>query len=122
MLQTCSTYIEAGAAGVLSRNTAPTQLVETLFAVATGGNIGPTPRAVAPSALPDQPLSERETQVLRYVARGLTHGQIATRLGISSHTVDTYIKRVRAKLGVRNKAELTRVALLGALGQEPMPS
>src|SRR3712207_8718729 len=38
---------------------------------------------------------------------------ISTRLGISRHTVDSYVKRIRAKLGVGNKAELTRVALLG---------
>ncbi|MFY1691159.1 response regulator transcription factor [Plantactinospora sp. WMMB782] len=60
-----------------------------------------------------QQLSEREEQVLRQISRGLTHGQIATRLGISQHTVDTYVKRIRAKLGAGNKAELTRAALLG---------
>ena len=64
----------------------------------------------------NQHLSEREEQVLRQIAHGLTHGQIATRLGISPHTVDTYVKRIRAKLGVGNKAELTRVALLGHIG------
>ena len=63
----------------------------------------------------NQHLSEREEQVLRQIARGLTHGQIATRLGISPHTVDTYVKRIRAKLEVGNKAELTRAALLGRL-------
>jgi len=60
-------------------------------------------------------LSGRELQVLRQISRGLTHGQIATRLGISPHTVDTYVKRIRAKLGVGNKAELTRIALDGRL-------
>ncbi|MFC7585743.1 response regulator transcription factor [Nonomuraea antimicrobica] len=51
--------------------------------------------------------------MLRRISQGLTHGQIATRLGISRHTVDTYVKRIRAKLGAGNKAELTRAALLG---------
>ncbi|MEU3454982.1 response regulator transcription factor [Micromonospora sp. NPDC006766] len=60
------------------------------------------------------PLSLREGQVLRQVSRGLTHGQIARALGISQHTVDTYVKRVRLKLGLGNKAELTRAALAGA--------
>ena len=40
---------------------------------------------------------------------------MAARLGISPHTVDTYVKRIRVKLGVGNKAELTRAALLGQL-------
>ncbi|MBC6446018.1 helix-turn-helix transcriptional regulator [Actinokineospora xionganensis] len=56
-------------------------------------------------------LSSREIDVLKLVARGLTHGQIGRNIGISRHTVDTYIKRIRAKLSVGNKAELTRAAL-----------
>jgi DNA-binding CsgD family transcriptional regulator len=57
-------------------------------------------------------LSPREIEVLRYIASGLTHTQIATRLGISRHTVDTYVKRARSKLQLGNKAELTRAAIL----------
>ncbi|MFK4100726.1 response regulator transcription factor [Streptomyces sp. NPDC019531] len=56
-------------------------------------------------------LSLRERQVLQHVATGLTHIQTAHRLGISPHTVDTYIRRIRAKLGLGNKAQLTRAAL-----------
>jgi DNA-binding NarL/FixJ family response regulator len=57
-------------------------------------------------------LSPREYQVLQYIALGRTHDQIARRLGISRHTVDTYVKRIRRKLQLGNKAELTRAALL----------
>jgi DNA-binding NarL/FixJ family response regulator len=57
-------------------------------------------------------LSRREYQVLQYIALGRTHDQIARRLGISRHTVDTYVKRIRGKLQLGNKAELTRAALL----------
>jgi DNA-binding NarL/FixJ family response regulator len=56
-------------------------------------------------------LSAREYQVLQQIARGLTHSQIARRLQISQHTVDTYVKRIRGKLDVGNKAELTRAAV-----------
>jgi len=55
-------------------------------------------------------LSPREQQVLRFIASGMTHGQVARRIGISQHTVDTYVKRVRSKFGIGNKAELTRIA------------
>lgn len=61
----------------------------------------------------DQPkvhLSEREFQVLDLIASGFTHAQAARRLGISQHTVDTYVKRLRAKLGPGNKAHLVRMA------------
>lgn len=63
-----------------------------------------------------KPLSWREREVLREISRGLTHGQIARRLGISRHTVDTYVKRVRAKVGMVNKAQLTRIAMSGSVG------
>lgn len=56
-------------------------------------------------------LSARERQVLRLIADGLTQDQTARRLGISRHTVDTYVKRVRGKLGLGNKAELVRAAM-----------
>ncbi|HWH00130.1 MAG TPA: helix-turn-helix transcriptional regulator [Pilimelia sp.] len=58
-----------------------------------------------------QALSGRERQVLGCIANGFTHHQTARKLGISPHTVDTYIKRIRGKLGVGNKAELTRAAV-----------
>ncbi|MFI6893876.1 response regulator transcription factor [Streptomyces sp. NPDC050256] len=56
-------------------------------------------------------LSPREQEVLHFIASGMTHAQVARRIGISSHTVDTYVKRVRSKFSVGNKAELTRIAL-----------
>jgi DNA-binding NarL/FixJ family response regulator len=70
-------------------------------------------RVIGAPAEAEKALSDREEEVLRQISEGLTHGQIARRLGISRHTVDTYVKRVRAKLGVGNKAELTRAAVLG---------
>jgi DNA-binding CsgD family transcriptional regulator len=56
-------------------------------------------------------LAPREIETLRWIASGFTHAQIATRMGLSTATVDTYAKRIRAKLNVSNKAELTRVAI-----------
>jgi DNA-binding NarL/FixJ family response regulator len=56
-------------------------------------------------------LSGREEQALALIAQGYTHAQVATRMGISKATVNTYVERIRAKLQVGNKAELTRAAL-----------
>jgi DNA-binding NarL/FixJ family response regulator len=56
-------------------------------------------------------LSPREIETLRWIASGFTHAQIASRMGLSAATVDTYAKRIRAKLNVNNKAELTRMAI-----------
>ncbi|MFD3530998.1 response regulator transcription factor [Streptomyces sp. NPDC058664] len=56
-------------------------------------------------------LSPREREVLRHLVEGCTHDQAARRIGISQHTVDTYVKRIRSKLGAHNKAQLVRAAL-----------
>jgi DNA-binding NarL/FixJ family response regulator len=115
-------YLRAGASGVASKRESGERIVQAVQAVASGARVCPggrgDPPLVEPAEAPAHHLSEREKQVLRQIARGLTHGQIATRLAISPHTVDTYVKRIRAKLGVGNKAELTRAALLGRLVRE----
>ncbi|WP_424537102.1 LuxR C-terminal-related transcriptional regulator [Sphaerisporangium viridialbum] len=70
----------------------------------------------APQAQPAVKLSPREEQALDLIARGFTHAQAATRMGVSKATVDTYVERIRGKLQVGNKAELTRAALLRLRG------
>ncbi|WP_218060578.1 response regulator transcription factor [Micromonospora sediminicola] len=112
-------YLRAGASGVISKRESGERMVEAVRTVASGGCVRPEgcdgQAHVARAETVACHLSEREEQVLRQISRGLTHSQIATRLGISPHTVDTYVKRIRAKLGAGNKAELTRAALLGRL-------
>lgn len=114
-------YLRAGASGVVSKREPGDRIVDAVRAVTSGCLYCPgepqTPASAEHPDLPGYHLSEREKQVLRQISRGLTHGQIATRLGISPHTVDTYVKRIRAKLGVGNKAELTRAALLGRIAK-----
>jgi DNA-binding NarL/FixJ family response regulator len=56
-------------------------------------------------------LGAREVETLRWIARGFTQAQIANRMGLSQATVNTYAKRIRAKLKATNKAELTRMAI-----------
>jgi DNA-binding NarL/FixJ family response regulator len=110
-------YLAMGACGFISKEEDASELARTIRATAQ-------PVASAgPVALDDPPghvLSARERQVLHYIACGYTHGQAARRLGISPHTVDTYVKRIRAKLAVGNKAELTRAAMLGRYLQWPI--
>ena len=120
-------YLRAGASGVITKRATSERVVGAVHAVVRGVTTSPADEPDVGAETPDLSpgpadgdsvaslLSGRELQVLRQISRGLTHGQIATRLGISPHTVDTYVKRIRAKLGVGNKAELTRVALAGRL-------
>jgi DNA-binding NarL/FixJ family response regulator len=60
-------------------------------------------------------LAPREREALSLIAQGFTQAQAASRMGISPATIDTYIKRIRSKLGPGNKADLTRRAI--ELGQ-----
>jgi len=112
-------YLRAGASAVISKRSSGERIVQAVQAITSGAHQpvaeDERPSVAEPTDGPGCHLSEREEQVLSQISRGLTHGQIATRLGISPHTVDTYVKRIRAKLGAGNKAELTRAALLGRM-------
>lgn len=111
--------LKAGAAGYLTKASAPGQLVEAIRQV-TRGRKYITPELAqsiaesinAPSlASPHEELSDREFQTMRLIASGKTLSQIATQLSISPKTVSVYRARVLAKLQLSNNAELTRYAL-----------
>ncbi len=105
-------YLDAGAVAVLDEQD-PAEVVTATVRAAVAGALprGLPGAAGQPGA--DPTLSKRESQVLLHISLGLTHHQVANRLGISQHTVDTYVKRIRVKLGLGNKAELTRAAVRG---------
>ncbi|AGZ46039.1 Transcription factor [Actinoplanes friuliensis DSM 7358] len=100
----------AGARAYVHKGNSAERYVSTVHAAAAG-----LARAAAPD--PAGKLSPRERLVLTGIAGGRTHDQIARQLGISRHTVDTYVKRVRAKMNVGNKAELTRASMALGLGR-----
>ncbi|WP_079424096.1 MULTISPECIES: response regulator transcription factor [Streptomyces] len=56
-------------------------------------------------------LAPREQEALRHIAAGCTYLQAARHMGLSKHTVDAYLRRIRAKFGVNTTAELTRLAI-----------
>ena len=56
-------------------------------------------------------LTERETEILRYVAKGLTAKQIAARLSLSHRTVENHVQATFRKLQVANRVELARYAI-----------
>lgn len=115
--------VRAGACGYVTKLAAPPMLLAAVRTVAGGGfalssqladilqgELARVPAADAHEA--DTPaLSPREEEALDLIARGLTHAQAASRMGVSRATVDTYIERIRAKLHVGNKAELARAAI-----------
>jgi DNA-binding CsgD family transcriptional regulator len=68
-------------------------------------------RTHAPQPGEDAPLlTPREREVAELVAEGLTNGQIARRLNASERTAVSHLERIRAKLGVRSRTEIARLA------------
>ena len=72
----------------------------------TSAGAGPAGAGPAPAARPADPpdgLTQREAEILSLIARGLTNGEIAERLFLSSHTIKTHINRIFAKTGSRDR-------------------
>lgn len=117
--------LRAGAYGVVSRLADDEELLFAIAAVARGGlYLSPQLASSAlrelrrSAALPSPALAPREAEALRWLATGLTHGQVARRMALSEATVSTYVKRIKNKFNLGNKADLTRKAIeLGLLGE-----
>jgi len=106
--------IRAGAIGYLLKTTAADELCHAIRAAAAGQvqlapeaaqllmrEVRQTDRA-APEA---DPLTGRETDVLRLMARGLANKEIALSLGIGDKTVKTHVSNILAKLGVQSRTQ-----------------
>src|ERR1700733_3558997 len=77
-----------------------------------GGPLPHTPPPAAGDGTFVKPrLTERETEILRLVAKGLTYPQIAQRLTLSTRTVQNHVQNTLSKLQLHNKAQLVRYAL-----------
>lgn len=124
--------LEAGATGYLLKDALASGIVAEIRSLHAGGSpISPLiarrllrhfqPPA-APRPAPDIELSAREQQVLELITRGYSVAEIAEHLPVSPWTVQTYVRRVYEKLGVRSKAAAVnaahRLGLLGA-GERP---
>ena len=111
--------LRAGAAGYMTKETAPEELVKALRKLCAGGKYVSPGLAEqlawhldARSARPlHDGLSDREYQVLRLMASGLTATEIASELTLSVKTISTYRRRILDKMGLKNNAELTRYAV-----------
>ncbi len=110
--------LKAGASGYVLKTAADRDLVEAVRA-AMRGEPFLYPAAVtalirdylAREETPADPLSPRELQVLKLIAEAYTSDQIAPTLSISRRTVDRHRENILAKLGMRDRVELTRYAI-----------
>lgn len=117
--------LRAGAAGYLTKGSAPETIISAIRRIAAGGRH--ISRALAETLAleidpfrdkaPHELLSERETQVLRMLAGGQSIADIATQLCLSANTISTHKHRLMKKLGVGSNAELVRYALSAGLAE-----
>jgi two-component system response regulator NreC len=99
-----------GAVGHVLKEAADAELVTAVRLVASGERrVHPTLSA-APR-LQDDPLSDREREVLSLLALGHTNQEIADRLGVSVRTVEAHRARILTKLRLSTRAELVRYAI-----------
>jgi two-component system response regulator NreC len=102
----------AGAAGYVLKEASRTDLLRAIRTVAAGGRyLDPAIGGWAVNSGEDSVLTERELEVLRYVALGHTNADIAKRMYISARTVETHRANLQRKLGVSGRPELVRYAL-----------
>jgi DNA-binding NarL/FixJ family response regulator len=125
--------LRAGASGFLLKDTTPEKLLDAIRVVASGeALLAPTvtrrlieaftarlgePAFVTPAAL--ETLTDREREVLREVARGLSNTEIAERLHMSGATAKTHVSRLLMKLAARDRAQLVVIAYESGLARAP---
>jgi DNA-binding NarL/FixJ family response regulator len=117
--------LRAGAAGYMTKASAPDDLVKAIRKILKGGRyISETVADQLAFSLngdvtkpPHELLSDREYQVLCLIASGKTVGEIASQLSLSVPTISTYRTRILEKMNMRTNAELTHYAIQQKLVQ-----
>ncbi|QYJ04673.1 response regulator transcription factor [Nocardioides panacisoli] len=113
--------VKAGATGYLVKSASKGELLDAVRRVAAGDSVftpglaglvlGEFRRMNQPETPPGERLTERETEVLKMVAKGMSYKQIAERLVLSHRTVQNHVQNTLRKLQLHNRVELTRYAI-----------
>lgn len=118
--------LPVGVWGILSLEASAEELLSAVEALHNGLLVGePALMATLLSTAPgltqsqveplEEPLTERENEVLQLLAQGLANKQIAHQLGISEHTVKFHVSSIYAKLDATNRAEAVRQGIVTGL-------
>ena len=110
--------LRAGAAGYVTKNAPPDELLEAIARVAAGHTYiereiaeGLVFASIRESPDPLKDLSSRDLEILRQLAQGRTLSQIADTVGIGYKTAANNCSRIKARLGVTSTADLVRIAI-----------
>ncbi len=128
--------VKAGATGYLVKSASTAELIDAVRRTAAGEAVftaglaglvlGEYRRIAGVQPVPGGPiapaLTDRETEVLRFVAKGLSSRQIAERLVISHRTVQNHVQNTLTKLQLHNRVELTRYAIEQGLDSDSSPN
>jgi DNA-binding NarL/FixJ family response regulator len=115
--------LKAGAGGYLTKESAPEELAKAIRKILAGGRYV-SPALAENLALglkrdltrtPHETLSDREYEVMSYIASGMTVAEIAEELSLSVKTISTYRVRVLEKLGAKNNANIVQYAIRNGL-------
>lgn len=101
---------ERGASGFLDKQSEPAEILAAVRAVAAGGSAFSAASLDAARYAP-RPPSMREIEVIREIQRGATSEEIGSRLGVSTRTVESHLRRLFDRYGVVSRAELAVLAL-----------
>ena len=115
--------LKSGAAGYLSKDTAPDELVKAVQKVLLGKKY--ISQAIAEklantfssdtSTMPHETLSDREFDVMKFLANGKSVSEIAEMLSLSVTTVSTYRARIMTKMNLKSNSDLTKYAIENSL-------
>jgi DNA-binding NarL/FixJ family response regulator len=119
--------IQAGASGYLLKDTPRDEVIKAIRGTVTGKNyVDPSvagkvlrqasSHQTQPATLITSKLTDRETEVLRLIAKGLSNTDIADRLFLSEGTVRNHVSAILAKLGVTDRTQAAVVAIQHGLG------
>lgn len=113
--------VKAGATGYLVKSASREELLGAVRRVAAGDSVftpglaalvlGEFRRMNQPEVPPGEKLTERETEILKMVAKGMSYKQIAERLVLSHRTVQNHVQNTLRKLQMHNRVQLTRYAI-----------
>ena len=118
-LQYAVRAIRSGASGYLTKESAPMQLIQVLRKIAAGGAFISTDVAeqlalgsmLGGAAAAHEKLTDREFEVFRLIAIGMSVTEIAGRLNLSAKTISTHKANLMQKMNLQNQSELIRYAI-----------
>lgn len=102
--------LEAHVSGFILKDAPPATLVAAVRDIHAGRRVIDPQLAMATWESPENPLSRRETEILRMAARGADPGDIAAHLYLSHGTVRNYLTAIVMKLNARNRVDAIRIA------------